>query len=472
MRRRRGRRKDLPLPAQRSDGHVAPIQSSRSKIQDPIRRLLLITYYFPPSGGSGVQRALKFAKYLPEAGWQPTVLTVRTGEALYPDLDPSLEREVPAALQVERTKAWDPYALYARLVGKEKSDVVSVGFTGTTQPGWKQKVARWIRANVFLPDARVGWVPFALRRGRELLEEGGYEAVFTTGPPHSAHLIGRFLAPRFKLPWVADFRDPWTEIDYADELPVTDVARWLDSALERSVLREASAVTVVTPSWRRDLERRVGARYQVICNGYDPADFTGEVDPDPEFVVGYLGNLNEARSPTALWQALGEMEAAVHMPGLRVRFIGNVDPAALAGARRHGVEELVDVRPYVPHDEAVREMQRSSVLLLLINRAANRMGIIPGKVYEYVAAGRPVLGIGPPEGDAAAVLRDVGAGSMVDFEDVEGVKHFLIEKYQAWAEGRALSGASPEAAQAYSRKAQTGELAALLHKLADEAKGA
>ncbi len=428
-------------------------------------KVLLITYYFPPSGGPGVQRTLKFARYLPAFGWRPTVLTVRPEDAAYPDLDPTLAGELPSDVRAERTRAWDPYALYARLLGKEKSETVSVGFLGEAEVGWKERLARWIRANVFLPDARVGWTPFAIRRGLRLLREDAYDAIFTTGPPHSTHLIGWALARRTGVPWVADFRDLWTEIDYAHKLPTTALARRIDAALERSVLKAASTVTVVTPTWKRNLARHAEGRCEVIRNGFDPADFeAGAPALDPAFTVAHLGNLNDARNPQALWQALKALKALAWQPPPRVRLIGNVDPVVMRAARARGVEALVEAEPYVPHAEAVRVMRRSALLLLMIDRVPHQEGRIPGKLYEYIASGRPVLGLGPPEGDAAQVLEEAGAGRMFAHDDAGGVVDFLQEHYAAWTAGTPRQGAAPEAAAPYSRRRQTQALADLLNK--------
>lgn len=432
----------------------------------PPRRVLFLTYYFPPSGGPGVQRALKFARYLPEFGWQPTVLTVRPEDASYPDMDETLMEEIPAHMRVERTKAWDPYAAYARMLGKAKRETVGVGFIGEGGESWKQRLAKWLRANVFLPDARTGWVPFAVRRGCALLDAVPHDAILTTGPPHSAHLAGLWLARQSGLPWIADFRDPWTDIDFAHQLPMTRLARRADAALEGSVLRRASAVTVVSPTWSRSLEARVPGRYEVIWNGFDPADFPPTVSEQPDrFYITYAGNLNAARNPHALWKALAALDATSRMPQLKVRLIGTVDPSALAAARELGLGEIVETHPYVPHAEAIREMRRSSILLLLINDVPNQMGIIPGKVYEYMATGRPVLGIGPPGGDSAAVLDATSAGRMFAYGDVDGVRTFVEEHYAAWKEGKPRSGAGREAALRFSRRSQTGELAALLEEL-------
>ncbi len=442
------------------------------------RRLLLISYYFPPAGGQGVQRALQFARYLPAHGWQPTVLTVRPEDAAYPDMDAALLRQVPPALRVERTGAWDPYALYARLQGKTKAEAVSVSFAGEGAPNAKQRLARWVRANLFLPDARVGWVPFATRRGLKLLRTHvpdahapgarAFDAVLTTGPPHSSHLIGLLLSRctggrRTGVPWVADFRDPWTAIDYAHQLPSTALARKLDATLERHVLRRADAVTTVTRTWRAALARHAGPRCRLIRNGFDPADFAAEAPPLAEgFTIAHVGNMNAARTPVALWQALRGLGAHRWASGVHVRLVGAVDPAARAAARRAGVGGLVQVGGYRPHDEAVRIMQSSTLLLLVVDHVPGQAGRVPGKLYEYAASGRPVLGLGPPEGEAAALLRETGAGRMFAHDDARGVGRYVQKHYGAWAKGRPRAGARPEAAAAYSRRTQAAALAEVL----------
>lgn len=431
------------------------------------RRVLFVTYYYPPSGGPGVQRSLKFTRYLPAFGWMPTVLTVRPEHASYPDLDPDLGDEIPVDIDVERTYAWDPYAIYARVLKKQKEDVVSVGFLGEAQMNVRQRVARWIRANVFLPDARVGWVPFAVRRGDDLLLRERFDSIVTTGPPHSVHLIGLLLAYRHGIPWLTDFRDPWTEIDYYADLPMTAPARALDAMMERLVLRRATAGTVVSRSMHEQLSRSGDLPLEVIENGFDPADFegvSGDLSPD-EFVLSHVGNLNEARNPKALWEALGRLDVEATMPKLRLSFVGNVEPAVLASAARYGLNDRLRTMPYVPHADAVRRMKSATMLLLSINRVKGSEGIVTGKVYEYVATGRPVLGLGPVMGDAARVLHESGAGTMLDFDDVAGITAHLRRCYDDWAAGRPLEGAGEIAAGRYSRREQAGELAALLESI-------
>ena len=443
----------------------------------PSRRVLFVTYYFPPSGGPGVQRSLKFTKYLPQFGWQPTILTVEPEHASYPDLDPDLGDEVPPSVRVERTYAWDPYALYARVLQKQKQDVVSVGFLGEAKMNLRQRTARWVRANIFLPDARVGWVPFAVKRGNELLRRERFDAVMTTSPPHSTHLVGAALAQRHRIPWLTDFRDPWTEIDYYADLPMTAPARAIDSLMERFVLRRASAATVISDVMKHQLQRTVPLDIDVIENGFDPADFdvpsrdAASEDPDGRFTLAHVGSLNGARNPHALWEAVAALNPHETMPKFRVALIGNVEPAVLSDAERFGLIDRVDLMPYVPHADAVRRMQSSTMLLLSINRVKGAEGIVTGKLYEYVATRRPVIGIGPVTGDAARILHESGAGRMFDFDDAAALAAHLRKSYDEWAAGSALSGATEAAAMHYSRREQAARLAEKLESLIQASDG-
>ncbi len=434
------------------------------------RRVLLATYYFPPSGGPGVQRPLKFVKYLPGFGWRPVVLTVRPEDASYPDRDPALEAEIPPGVPVIRTRAWDPYALYARLLGKEKDAVVGVAFTGEGEPGARHRLARWVRANLFLPDARVGWTPFAGRAARKLLRETPIDVVMTTGPPHSTHLIGRALKRRAGMPWVADFRDPWTDIGYYGDLPFTAWACRLDARLERSVLEEADHVVTVSPSLKRLLARKTTTPVTVLPNGFDPDDFRGTVPVETgAFVLAHIGTLSASQNPGALWRALRSLLDAGELPALRLRLVGNVDPVVMRSLEAHGLADRTETIPYVPHDAAVRHMRRAALLLLSIPRVPDAEGIVTGKIFEYAASGRPVLGVGPLPGDAAALLEETGAGRLFAYDDAAGMTAFVREHYAAWASGRPLEGAAPRAAAPYGRAALTEKLAELLETVADEA---
>lgn len=437
------------------------------------RRVLVLSYYFPPAGGPGVQRALKFVKYLPEWDWRPVVLTVRQGA--YPARDPSLADEVPPQATVHRTSSLDPHSLYARLTGRSDDDV-DVGSVQGGPDGWMEAIGRWVRANVFLPDARVGWVPFAAWRGRQLIAEGRIDAILTTGPPHSTHLTGAILQAATGVPWVADFRDPWTDINYYDELPHTRWARRLDAALERLVLRRARAVTTVSPSWRDLLARKANrppSALTVVQNGFDADDIApGRGEPASDtFDVTHVGSLYASRNPTVLWRALRRLLEEGAVPELRIRLVGTVDPNVRRSLRRHGLAERTQFVSYVPHEEAVAYMRRAGLLLLSIEDFPAADGMMTGKIYEYLASGRPVVGVGPPTGDAAALLRTTDGGRLFGREEASGLAQYIRAQYEAWTDGAPGSGASPEALRPYRRRAQTQQIASVLRSAADGTAG-
>lgn len=435
-----------------------------------MKRVLIVSYYFPPSGGPGVQRVLKCVRYLRDFGWEPVVLSVEAGA--YPDHDPSLWTDVPAGVAVHRTKAWDPYRWYGRLTGRSADQAVKVGSLGETET-WQERVAQWVRANIFLPDARVGWVPHAVIAGKKLCKQQSINVVLTSGPPHSVHLTGWLLHRLTGTPWVADFRDPWTDINYYHELPHAAWALWLDAALERTVLRTADRVTTVSPHWRRLLAQKAGPsgekRVAVVQNGFDPADFSGPPvsPPDEHFALTHVGSLYASRNPVGLWKAIARLRTQGALAALRLRLVGSIAPEVLASLRTLGLEAIVDHVPYVPHREAVMEMQRAHLLILTIEAFAHNEGMITGKVYEYLASGRPVVGVGPVDGDAESVLERAEAGTMFDAEDVEGMAAYLQAHYEAWVQGQPGRGAMLEDVKPYSRQAQTGIMARVLNAATD-----
>lgn len=435
------------------------------------RRILILSYYFPPSGGSGVQRALKFVKYLPAMDWTPVVLTVQEGA--YPAQDTSLWTDVPASAEVHRTRSWDPYRLYAYLTGQSRDEAVVQGSTEGERDDWKTHLARWVRANVFLPDARVGWVPFAVRRGRQLLADGEIDAIFTTGPPHSTHLAGALLQWGTDTPWIADFRDPWTDINYYQELPHTPCARAIDGGLERMVLRQADAVTTVSPTWRDLLvgkrNPQDAERFFVVQNGFDQEDMSpaavGTSDSTETFELTHVGSLHASRNPESLWGAVGRLRDKHEDLDLRIRLVGAVDPNVWHSLSEHRLTSVTEHVSYVSHPEAVAYMRQAGLLILSIEQFAAAEGMMTGKIYEYLASERPVVGIGPPAGDAAALLQKTGGGQMFDWSDQGGLAQYIDAHYRDWIEGTKAAGASPEALNPYRRRVQTEQLAGILNNV-------
>lgn len=451
-----------------------------------MKSVLFITYYFPPSGGSGVQRPLKFVKYLAEFGWKVTVLTVDPQHAAYSDLDRQLGSDIPKQVKVVRTRSWDPYSVYARWVGKSKQEAVGVGFLGAEHASSKEKLARWVRANLFLPDARVGWVKYAKKAGSKLLKQGGFDAIVSTGPPHSCHLIAVYLSKKYGIPWVADVRDAWPDMAYAEMLPTSQWARKRDIKLRNKTLAEARACIAVTQDLRNTMQQEVGIPFELIRNGFDPADFE-DLDPvsSTEFTLVHTGTMAPARNPHPLWKLLSSSKSRDRWAEMKVVFVGNVDSTVWDSVKKVNATDWVDHITYVPHKTAIRYTLGASLLLLPINRVSDAAGIVTGKIYEYIASGRPILGLGDPKGEAATILKETGAGQMFDYEDLDAIGEFIDEHYRAWVSGRPLSGANsehgesrnqaenlesqsgPKSAAAFSRRTQTGELAAILNRVSE-----
>lgn len=429
-----------------------------------MRSLLVLAYYFPPSGGPGVQRTLRFVRDLPGLGWNPTVISVRPQDAAWPSIDPALEAAIPPGVDVRRTAAFDPYAGYARLTGRRRNDVVSVGFADEGTPGFRERLARWIRGNVFLPDARVGWVPYARREALRLVRDRAFDAIWSTGPPHSTHLAARSVARATGLPWIVDVRDAWPDPTYEHKLGTGSLARRFDESLRSGVYDGASAIVAIGDHMADALRRLTTTPVRVIRNGFEEAQFEGlEPTIHDGFEVLYTGNMPAERSPEALWSALARL--GDRAPLLRVRLVGTIDASVRQAVEAAGVTHRVRFEPPVPHAEALGAMISADALLLVVNRTAGAEGILTGKVYEYVASGRTVLGLGPVDGEADRVLREAKAGEMIDWSDVGRVADALLTLYGAWEDGRPVAGATPGSARTFSGAARSRELAALLEDL-------
>lgn len=429
-----------------------------------MKRVLIVAYYFPPSGGPGVQRVLKAVKYLREFGYEPTILTVDNGA--FPQFDEELALEIPSGVQVVRTKSFSPFGAYAKLTGKSKKDAVVVG-TVKQRGGMMERLASWIRANVFLPDARVGWVPYAIRKAIELYDKDQFDVVLTSGPPHSCHLIGRYLKRKLQLPWVADFRDPWTDINYYHELPMSGWARRKDGKMETQVLTEADNVTTVSPSWATLLKSKGANRVAVVQNGFDETDFHNVVGrpSDDTFVISHVGSLYPSRNPNAFWQALAELRKEGKLTHARVRIAGSVSNEVIESIEECGLQSITEVIPYRSHREAIQLMLDSHVLLLSIERFEQANGMITGKLYEYIRSGRPILGLGPASGDAANLLLETKSGQLFDRDDNGGICGYLLDQYAAWESGSVVAKSTGGSIQSLSRRTQTGLLAGVMDEV-------
>ena len=430
-----------------------------------MKKVLIITYYWIPSGGAGVQRWVKFTKYLRDFGWEPVIYTPENPE--YPSVDTSFERDIPQSIEVIKTPIWEPYNVYRNLTGK-KHEAINAGFISENKKqGWKDKLSIWIRGNFLIPDPRRFWIKPSVKYLTAYLKKNPVDAIITTGPPHSMHLIGLGLKSAFPtIPWVADFRDPWTNIDFYKDLNLTPMADKIHHHFEKKVIRNADSVVVVSGGMKEEYELMQPKHIQVISNGYDADDVKATtVKLDQKFTISHIGTLNAARNPKAVWEALSEIcsEYPEFKTDMQIQLVGKVDFSVLEDINSFGLSENLLKIDYLSHTEAIEKQQTSQVLLLLINNSGNAKGILTGKFYEYLAAQRPILAIGPTDGDVAAVLSETGAGKIIDFEDEINTKQAVLEYYKRFKSGSL--NVKTESVERFSRRSLTGELAKLLNTL-------
>ena len=427
-----------------------------------MKKVLIISYYWPPSAGAGVQRWLKFSKYLRDFGWEPVVYTPENPES--PHDDHSLLSDIPQGMLQLRRSIREPYHLYKLFTGRSGKEKFQAGFLNERKkPGLADQAATWVRGNFFIPDARKFWIRPSLNYLSAWLRDHPVDAMVSTGPPHSMHLIALKLKQRLGIPWLADFRDPWTRIDFYHKLRLTKWADRRHHYLENLVLTTADRVVTVSRHGASDLEEIGGREVEVVTNGFDPDDFRDIPPFDHEkFSLTHLGSMNADRNPHALWEALSELVREV--PGfsddLQIRLIGKTDIAVTEKLKTFELDRFVHNRQYLPHNQALQEAANSAVLLLPLNRTPHAMGIATGKLYEYLALQRPILCIGPREGDAAAIIRETGSGTTAGFDEPGVVKELLADWHSDFRQNRLDwqgSGTAP-----YSRVALTGKIAGIL----------
>ena len=429
------------------------------------KKVLIVTYYWPPSGGSGVQRWLKFVKYLPQLGWQPYVFTPENPS--FDIKDPSLLRHVPDEAEVIHFPIWEPYEIFLKVSkifgGASANKPTAV--VGSKKRSLFQRASTWVRGNFFIPDPRRFWVKPSVEFLEEFLESNKITRIITTGPPHSMHLIGLKLKQRNpKLMWIADFRDPWSEWGFLDTLSLSSFVRKKHQKLEAKVLKTADRVITITPFFVRRFASLGNRKVDLLTNGFDEDDFKQIAYSKPaNFIIRHVGIINEKCDPRPFMNALAEWcdDNGNVRDKIVMEFIGDVHPDFRKFVNDSSLNSVSKFTPAMPHAELLKQYGSSSLLLLVLTGYKDAEGYMPGKLFEYIATGLPILGIGPEHGDAANLLRESGGGLMIDGTDKAAIKNILSQRFEAWNEST-TPVVRRTSAQAYSRKAITQQLIELL----------
>jgi len=389
-----------------------------------MNKVLIVTYYWPPSGGAGVQRWLKFSKYLPEFGWDLIILTVDQAYAAYPVTDYSLTDDLPSSVRVFTTPATNYFDIYR----KDKSRIPSAGFANSVDNSIKGKLLRFVRGNFFIPDPRRGWNKYAFKKACELIEKEGIRHVITTSPPHSTQLIGLKIKKRFPaIKWIADLRDPWTDIYYYKQFYPTIISKAIDLNFEKNVLKKADKIITVGRSLKTLFSAKVPGvdrKTEVITNGYDESDFIEVPKIIPNmFTITYVGTLSDIYPIEGLIPALKNLQVSGR--DFILRFVGTVSEKTKKLLQSEIPENCLEFLPYVIHSEAIKYMMGSSLLVLIIPLHQSNKSIITGKLFEYLATGKPIICLGPVEGDAAEIIASCRAGKTFAYYDSVNIAEFV-----------------------------------------------
>lgn len=422
-------------------------------------KVLIITYYWPPSGGSGVQRWLKFVKYLRNFNVEPVVYTADNPK--YAILDETLQNEIPTAVEVLKQPIKEPNNIFS-FFGK-KSKRTSAGFLDAN-PSFFGKILQYIRANYFIPDARKFWIKPSVKFLSEYLSNNKIDVIITTGPPHSLHLIGLQLKQKLAIKWIADFRDPWTDIDYFHQLPLTKKTIRKHYQLEEEVVSTADCVLVVSKTMKEKY-LKFNHKIEVITNGFDDVEDESKVELDIKFSIVHIGMMNADRNPKILWKVLSDLikENQDFAEDLQLKFVGKLAHEVFESINNNKLTSVIEYITYLPHKEVVIFQKSAQILLLAVNKVPSAGGIITGKLFEYLQANRPILAIAPPEGDLAEIINSTKAGKVVGFDDEETLKKDILEMYKAYKKHKLV--VNSKSIGQYHRKNLTGDLADIIKKI-------
>jgi glycosyltransferase involved in cell wall biosynthesis len=434
-----------------------------------LKKVLIISYYFPPSGGPGVQRVLKFVKYLPQFGWEPIVLTVQGGD--FPARDESLLDEIPPLTKVYRTKIFEPYRLYRKLTGKAATAPVDVENIpiGDNRRSLAERIAGFVRETFFIPDARIGWYPYAVPIATEIVKHEKVDAIYSSSPPYSSAVIAREIHKRTGLPWIAGFRDPWIGF-------ISSPDRWffpnrIDKYLERSVFEEANLVECAWRGIVKDFQEKYPHVNPLKClhlpNGFDPEDYPPcDEQSHEKFTVTYTGSMYGRRNPASFLRAVSDLvrEGTVNDKKIKLKFVGRFGAEVQAMFNASSLQSVIEVVPYVTHSESIQQLLKADCLLLVVDESKESSEIVPGKVFEYLGAHRPILALAQ-KGAIAEILEETKSGRAVPNQDIDAIKRAFVENYQNFVYHRKNFSPDEAKIKQYERREITRRLAGLLDYL-------
>lgn len=424
-------------------------------------KALIFTYYWPPSGGPAVQRWLSLSKLLSKNGIQTTVIAPHEDFASFAILDESLNNDIDESVRVFKTKSFEILNFYKKSLGK--GNIPAAGFANESNPSFLQKLARWVRGNLFFPDPRRGWNRYAIKQAKELLAHENFDWVITAGPPHSTHLIGKELKKRFGLNWLCDFHDSWTGVWYYDELMKTAAARRIDQQMEKAVLMACDNIITVGRDIYAELSQKIGneKKLRLHSMGYDDDLFDSPAEPNSEvFKICYTGTIASNYQPETFFKVLSELISEGY--NIKIDLVGLIADSIQRQIQEIGLIKHVNFVGYVSHREAVHYLNHACMLLLISPNTQQAQKIIPGKIYEYMATRLPILNLATQQTESSRIIDECSAGATFERQQAQKIKGFIKELYAIWEKNLGGLLNNSDAFKRYARSEEAKGLAALL----------
>ena len=423
-----------------------------------MKKVLFITYYWPPAGGAPINRILKFYQYLPEFGWEPVILTTEGGD--FPFEDDSLLKEVRPETKIYRSKGLSLHKIFSKVSPKSKKNFVPYGFTDASKSSFMDKLSRWVKYN-FIPDTRFPWYFSTVDKAIKIIKEEKIDLIFSSSPPQTNHIIARKAARKTGLPWVADFRDPWTDVFWL----LNNSIRWkwihnIDKRIERKTIAKMDAVITVGPSLVEILQRKTSKKINMITNGYDDKYFANfHYKPNQKFTITYAGSLSKEQDPVCFFDALELLkDNKDFFENSELLFLGNFPVYLKDLIEKSSYKEKTIFLPYTFYTDSLESIANSELLLLIVPKTLDNKCIITSKLFDYMGAQRPVLAFGPTDGDAAVILKDAGAGAIYDYTDSRNAAEFILKNFNVWKSEEIGVQMQPEKIEQYTRRNLTQKL--------------